>query len=164
MQKGPREQRSKSRGDFKNPHRRTDGKPRGDRKGFKKPDRPVKKALRKPKKQEDYKSTVILNLLKILKKMKAFGIRKYLRAAKMAAEGDEHYKGKETPEELERTAELFKEVKNPEVKVMIPLLISVELKDDLHKYWPVLEQQVLSSYLESCDQGCVQRLTEKVFG
>lgn len=90
----------------------------------------------------EYKSQVITSLLKILKKLKAFTIRKMLRSIKMIEEADEHYKGKETKKEIEAKVELIKQVKNSDIKAIIPLLIVIDVSDKLDKYWPILETMV----------------------
>lgn len=126
------------------------GRDRSFKKSFQKTDKMrLKKAHKKGQNKMDYKSLVITGLLKVLKKLKAFTVRKILRNIKQIEEGDEHYKGKETKEELEAKVELIKLVKNHEIKAMIPLLIAIDLKDQVHKYWPVLESMVISVQQES---------------
>ena len=143
---------------------RNGSKPKFEKRPFKKREdrKPNKEHAKKKAKKEDYRSLIILTFLKVLKKLKAFGIRKYLRSAKMVAEGDERYHGKETQEQLERTAELFKQVKNNELKAMIPLLAVVELNEDLTKYWPIIEKQVGWASSERHHEGGLQRSAQEV--
>jgi len=116
------------------------------------------KKSKKPK--MEYKSQVITSLLKILKKLKAFTIRKMLRNIKMIEENDENYKGKETKEELEEKVELIKQVKNHDLKAIIPLLIVIDVNDRLDKYWPILETMKVTTKPEY--NGLLKKLLEAI--
>lgn len=94
-------------------------------------------------KKKDYKNIIITDLLKMLKKQKAFAIRKWLRNVKEIEEGRENRAElRESKEEYIRRADAVKALKNPQMRSVVPLLIRLELHEELDKYWPVLESMV----------------------
>ena len=97
----------------------------------------------------DYKSIVILTLLKVIKKIKTFQIRKLLRDIKEHQNPtDPERKPKGELPELQRQCEELKKIKNSQLKVLIPFLILYEFKDDLTKYWPILRAENVSKESE----------------
>ena len=91
------------------------------------------------KKKIDYKNSIILSFMKVVKKMKAFVVRKAIRDMKDIDEGKTNVNRKESREEIEKKVEEFKTIKNPDIKMVIPVIISHELAEPLEKYWPIFE-------------------------
>lgn len=115
-------------------------------------------------KKMDYKSIMVLSLLKIFKKLKAFTIRKYLRQLKYLETGDEKnvQNVKEPKEVIEKRVAALKELKNPCIKVMIPFFLVDEFDEDLERYWPVFEKNVAALHPERRVAGCTQRIRLRV--
>jgi hypothetical protein len=111
------------------------------KKGKKRGDEPKGHApVRKPANGRlDYKSIVILSILKVIKKIKTFTIRKLLRDIKELQNPTKpEYKPKGNLEAMVKQCDELKKIKNPQLKILIPFLIQYEFKDSLDKYWPIL--------------------------